>query len=115
LKRYRNSWQAIKDSLWPSKGFRANLRHYRGDGFEIRYVSTWDLEYVEGDHRLKIGKGIGKGSDKWYDTWEILELRGPLRWEAPHELEAISEEKAKQIKLNLAQYYEAVGIPYDDE
>lgn len=89
-------------------------KRWLAGGFEIRDISTWDMEYREGDHILKISTGIGNGSSgKWYDTWVTVELDKPLLWEPPHSVETIGSEKKTQIKANIEKYFDRFRIPFE--
>ena len=87
-------------------------KRFIGAGFEIRNVSTWEIEYREEDRVLKVGTGIGRGSRKWYDTWTTIELPGNLHWEPPHEDERITLQKKEEIELRIAEYFDKWRIPY---
>ena len=88
-------------------------RFYKESSFSVRLISTWELEYLEGDHLLKVGTGIVNGSSRWWDNWVRIEVTDTLRWEPPYTYESISEEKKTQILNNIAKAYDDFKIPYE--
>jgi len=113
MRKFTNSLEALLDSFKGILDYRRR-KHFVGNGFEIRDISTWDVEYGEQDHVLKISTGIGNGtSGKWYDTWVTVELDRPLTWEHPYAGEPITNDKKAQIKANLQNYFDTFGIPFE--
>jgi len=88
-------------------------RLYKESGFSVQLISTWELEYREGDHLLKVGTGIVNGSSRWWDNWVRIEVTDTLRWESPFNNHPISEENKSRILRNIARAYDDFRIPYE--
>ena len=108
-----SSFDAILDSfrlfaLWPRR------KRFVGDGFEIHSTSTWEFEYREGNRILKVATEHGHGdSGNWFDSWEVVHLDTPLRWQPLYDGDLISKEKKAQIKANIEKYYDTFRIPVE--
>jgi hypothetical protein len=73
--RRKSAWEAIRKDL---KLVARRKKKFKGNGFEVHFISTWALEYRENGRCLQVGTGIGK-SVRWWDTWVTVELNKALK------------------------------------
>jgi len=106
----KNCWDTVRRDI---KLILRRNRLFRDTDFEVRLISTWDLEYRENDRLLKVGTGIGRGSSKWWDTWATIEVGRQLAWEPPYQAEPVGEEKRQQIVVNIQKAYRDFNIPFE--
>jgi hypothetical protein len=66
-----------------------------------------EYKYIEGDHALTLQIEMLSGTPK-----RVIYSRTIKKWMPPHDNEAISDEKRKQILERICKYFEINRISY---
>jgi len=100
------------DAVWKSLKNRQRARVYSGSGFRVHWKSTWDLEYEENEHLLRLGVGIAKVGPKWWQTINTIEFPLHLGWEYPFSNEAIPSSKRDMIANRVSEAFRYFEVPH---
>lgn len=80
------------------------------DGFILQSEHRYYYHYIENNHVIKIYVEPLRDSEGGY--FEEICIKNDIKWESPHEAEAISSEKLKDIRDNISTALQFMDIKH---
>jgi hypothetical protein len=105
--RFQNVFQFLRRAL------RSKSAYYRDESFSLGFPRFhYEMEYCEGNHRLRLTVGRDGGS-QWWDVWKIIYFPEHPKWEAPFASDFIDDSKANSIRRNVEKAASSLDWAYE--